>query len=193
MEIAFQPVLYAMVETNLKLIVSLGAFRESMVLNYIDIQFDAQMDPENLTSEKSESDKAFWSRFNSTPPPLNLRNRLAFESVTKIHFVQQTDGRNLNLLVTDSGDGFARDISLMRRYCGDAIAGQEYRVLYESLRAALHCPQLDRDAANTTKGQVTNIVLYLVRSLSRELTRNLHLPIDTSSNPFILFAERPVR
>ena len=182
-----------MVEPNLKLIVSLGAFRESMVLNFIDIQFDAQMDPENLTSEKSESDKAFWSRFNSTPPPLDLRNRLAFESVTKIQFVQQVDGRNLNVMVTDQGDGFARDISLLRRYCGDAIAGREYRLLYELLEAVVHCPQLDRDTAYSAKGQVTNIVLYLQRSLSRELIRNLHLPIDTSSSPFIFFTERPVR
>lgn len=192
-DIRFQPVLYAMVESHLKLIVTCGTMRERNECSYIDVKYYPQMDPENLTEEMSDAEKEFWMRVNSTPPPLILRNRRSYESVVKIAFAQQVDGRNLNVMITDSGDGFKRDISLLRRSCGDVIAGREYQVLYELLKASVFCPQLDRDANYAGKGEVANVVLYLERSLSRELNRNLLVPIDTSSNQFTFFAERPLR
>lgn len=189
----FEPVLHAMVEPNLKLIVTCGAMRESMVTNYIEIQFDPQMDPNGLIVEKSNEEKSIWLRFNSTPPPPDLRNWPAFQSITKIMIVEQIKGNTLAVMIPDSGDGFRRDASLLKRYCGDAIDGFEYEILQAAILAALSLPQFDRDAAQEGVGEVGRVAIYLEPSLGRELARHTGRDLGTHAGEFVLLADRSVR
>lgn len=192
-DIRFQPVLYAMVEPSLKLIVTPLAMRESHYNNLIEIEHDPEMQADCLTGEMSEMERQSWSRVNTSPPPLILRRTPACREATNIMVTPYFGGTALNLFVADMGDGFKRTASLLRKCVGEAISGLEYEVIYQTLASAVHLPALRSDAKSQGRLSIASVALFLENSLYRELHHNTGRAFDPAAGPLVLFAEAALK
>jgi hypothetical protein len=193
LSIKFVPVLYAMIELDLKLIVTCGTDRENISPGFIRVQHDPEMDSEHLTEERSEEEKRSWSRVNTSPPPLRLRNFMKFERVTDIHFKASHDGDDLKLLIENSNHGFRYAARLIEMTNECRLEGHGYEVLFAVLNAALEDKSLDEEALIFKERPKRRIALYLEHPLAEELAARSPFDFDRLQNGDVLFAAREVR
>ena len=192
-QVNFIPVLYAMIEPDLKLIVTCAAARETMVTNYVSIQHDPEMNRDHLTEEASEKDKIRWARNNVTSCPPNLANYRNFEPVTDISFNPIRNENELQLLFRGREDGFETPAALIERTNPENLKGLGYEVILASLKAALECKELDQDAIGDRKRPKNRIAFFLDRALADEIAAHSSFDFDRSQHGDVLLAAREVR
>lgn len=192
-EINFIPVLYAMVEPDLKLVVTCASSRESMVTDYIHVEFDPEIGLDRLTMERTEAEKERWVRLNPTPPPLKLFSSKKTEWVTNIHFHLIREEDRIRLLIKNSDHGFRYDARLIEMKNEHDWAGHGYELVHAVLRAAIEVPALDNEAKLYGQPPKKRIALYIERPLAEELAARSSFSFDPSEQGDVLVAEREVR
>ncbi len=187
----FQPVLNAMIEPQLRLIVTVSKGRLDDPY-YIEITFDPLLEKHRMSMPMPEQYAALWSMWNKSPPPPVVFESGRQEKMASF-FVQDVvrDG-SLELTVGEYDRSLSFDSRLVDK-CAPLLRFQDFGILPATLEASLELPEWDCLARASKLSNGDEIAMFIGPHTARRFASAGFISKEGLTDSATLFRQRVVR
>lgn len=191
LQLVFIPVLYAMIEVRLKLIVTHTA-RYLDEPTYLSVVHDPLLDQNRLVEPASELRERAWRRHNDTPAPPSIFRSERAEDLLEIPLRLESSDDRLLIIVLDEGEPLAFDGRLVE-HVDYNLLGHGNEALRAVLDAALLLPTWDRQAKSRSLSDQATVTLCVSERMALRLIKDPSCSSSRIRPNQVVMGERAVR
>jgi hypothetical protein len=190
-EMNFIPILNALVEPNLKLIIQCYQIRIDDD-PYIEFGYDPLIGSQNLTMPRSENIRFIYKdRPEQEIPEVVFRSE-KYNELAKIFLRIRPTLNDLRVIVEGGENGLRYAAGFVKRAAIPGVSDDPYGALYRMLAASVELTVWDEDA-KALKCDARKVSLYISPALAKEIAANTEVEFAINGDNEILLAERELR